>query len=92
MTKPQFYKLLSERTGVAIRDVKLIFDEGLILIQLKTDIDEKIALRGFGVFQARIRKSTSRIIPNSGGKRCVIQPRRVLTFRAYRKLSKINVT
>ncbi len=72
MNKAELVEKVAERTGLPLRDVRSVVDGifdpdpkiGLIAQELLTG--EKVAISGFGTFEARARKARSGRNPHTG--------------------------
>ena len=68
MNRAQLLKTVSERTGMARKDVEQVYEHTLATIQESIRKGEKVALSGFGNFKQRVRKARDAINPRTGEK------------------------
>lgn len=71
MTKQEFIESLAKKAKLSKKDARAVVDEALDLIVATVKKNQKVALTGFGTFEARKQKATQRINPQTGKKMSV---------------------
>jgi len=66
MNKGEFVDELAERTGMTKKDSKKVLDETLDIITEALEDGDKVLFTGFGKFEPRVRKATTRLNPRTG--------------------------
>lgn len=66
MNKGEFVDELAERTGFTKKDSKKALDSTLDVITEALKGNEEVLLTGFGKFEVRARKATTRLNPRTG--------------------------
>lgn len=88
VVKCELIDAVSEKTKCERQTVQLIFDA--ILEELKTNLEKtfSIELRGFGTFEARLRKGRKVARNPKTGETLAVAPHYVAAFRAGKDLKK----
>ncbi len=81
MTKQEFIEALAKKAKLSKKDARAVVDEALELIVSTVKKSQKVALTGFGTFEARKQKATQRINPQTGRK-MMVPAKSVPKFRA----------
>ena len=66
MNKGEFVDKLAERTGFAKKDSKEVLDLTMEIITEALEDGDKVLFTGFGKFEPRARKATTRLNPRTG--------------------------
>lgn len=80
MNKQEFIDQLARKGNLSKKDARAALDTTLELIVERLKKNDKVALTGFGTFEARQQKATQRINPQTG-KKMNVPAKRVPKFR-----------
>ena len=80
MNKQEFIDQLAKKGDLSKKDARAALDTTLELIVERLKKNDKVALTGFGTFEARQQKATQRINPQTG-KKMNVPAKRVPKFR-----------
>jgi DNA-binding protein HU-beta len=85
MNQAELVARIAEATGLSRRRARAILDAGLAEIRASLARGERVTLSGFGTFDVRQARETTRRLPRTGE---IIQvpSRRVVVFRSGREL------
>lgn len=88
MNKTEFVERLAEKTGLSRRDTLKAYDAWVELITNELASNRAVILTGFGKFEARARKESSRINPQTQ-KRITVPKKVVPAFKPGKNLKQI---
>jgi len=88
MNKGEFVEKLGKKAGLTKADASKATDAMLDLITSALAKNEPVLLTGFGKFEARIRKSTKRMNPQTG-QRITVPAKAVPVFKPGKTLKTI---
>ena len=88
MNKGEFVNKLSAKSGLTRKQTKVAVDAFVELVAQALSKREDVLLTGFGKFEARVRKSSKRINPQTQ-KRISVPAKTVPAFKAGKNLKEI---
>lgn len=88
VNKGEFVDKLSTKTGLSKKDARVALDAVIDLITESLVSNEEVLLTGFGKFEARARKESKRINPQTQ-KRITVPKKVVPTFKPGKNLKDI---
>ena len=80
MTRKEMVEVLSDRTGVARKEVEKVLGE-MVLLTIEEAKKGDLRIAGLGTFRVRSRKGRTTKNPKTG-EECIVPERNVLTFKA----------
>ncbi len=88
MNKGEFVNKLSAKSGLTRKQTKVAVDAFVELVAQALSKREDVLLTGFGKFEARVRKASKRINPQTQ-KRISVPAKTVPAFKAGKNLKEI---
>ena len=86
LTRADLCEAVHEEVGLSRQDCAGLVERTLELVISALEKGEQVKLSGFGVFQVRAKRARMGRNPKTG-EPAAIEPRRVISFRASRKLA-----
>lgn len=85
-TKSELVERIYGKTGVELKDIRLIIDQFLEEIKTALEADQSVELRGFGTFEIRDRKGREKARNPKTGETVCVKDHAVVAFRAGKDL------
>ena len=88
LTKAEIIKNINESTGIDTSSIGIVINQMFEELKEALIEDRTIELRGFGTFEARVRKAKANAHNPKTGEPCSVEAHRVATFKQGQELKK----
>ena len=88
LTKAEIIKNINESTGIDTSSIGIVINQMFEELKEALIEDRTIELRGFGTFEARVRKAKAKAHNPKTGEPCSVKAHRVATFKQGQELKK----
>lgn len=86
LTKAELIKNINDSTGIDAVSIGIVINQMFEELKEALIDDRTIELRGFGTFEARVRKAKAKAHNPKTGEPCSVKAHRVATFKQGREL------